>query len=56
MLVNISGYTSFYDDNLKEMFADNANDSVKLSVFSLTSILRKSSVSDVMFLTLVLQV
>jgi hypothetical protein len=60
VLVNITGFFCFYDDALREGFAPDISldpeTPVKLSAAHLTSILRKSSVSDILFLTLVLQV
>lgn len=57
VLVNISGFQAFFDDTLKSNFAfETSSEPVKLSAASLTAILRKSSISDFSFLTLVLQV
>ena len=56
VLVNITGFFVFYDNVLRESFSADIDHPVKLSAATLTSILRKSSVSDILFLTLVLQV
>lgn len=56
VLVNITGFYAFYDDKLRENFTSNTEVTSKLSAVSLISVLRKSSMSDVLFLTLVLQI
>lgn len=56
VLVNITGFTLFFDDEVRDNFAAETYGAVKISALALTSILRKSSVSDLLFLTLVLQV
>ena len=59
VLVNVTGHSDFFDESLVESFADDSaatSSMSKLNALSLTTLLRKASVKDVAFLTLVLQV
>lgn len=59
VLVNVTGHSDFFDESLVESFAEDstaASSTSKLNALSLTTLLRKASVKDVAFLTLVLQI